>query len=438
MIQLQLFKTLESAKRGKNERCGIYGWHSYYAGYSEKFVASAIDYLNLNSTHILLDPWNGSGTTGVVASNLGISTLGLDINPVMNIFSAAKSRYLLSQKPILYQLADDICQTYSQMISKGNPVTEDPLIELMPTSLCQGIRLLYLSIEASQYPDYPLSNSLVELITIPNHPTINPFQSFFHAALFIMTRQLMGWQKSSNPTWFKANNSKLYPEYSLEQIQDKFKKTIQSMVADLETYHNQKQSEVFHLPTQMDSRKINLPDNSIDGIITSPPYLTRIDYAISTKPELLILRDSNYLRKLREKMIGTPVIVDKTIQISPWWGKICVNLLENILNHPSKASASYYFHTQTQYFKDIEKSLSEIIRVLQPKSKALIVVQSSYFKEHEIPLGEIYVELIQNLGVFSKILKREPVRGHLAAINSKSSQYKPQKVYYEDVVYLEK
>lgn len=438
MMQLQLFKTLESAKRGKNERSGIYRWHSYYAGYSEKFVASAIDYLNLNSSHVLLDPWNGSGTTGVVASNLGISTLGLDLNPVMNIFSAAKSRYLRSQKPILYQLSHEICQTYSQMISEGNPLTEDPLLELMPASLCQGIRLLHLSIEASQYPDYPLCDRLVELIPIPNPPTHNPFQSFFHAALFIMTRELMGWQKSSNPTWFKPNNSQLHPDYSLEQIRDKFRTTIQGMVADLETYQNTNQSQVFHLPITMDSRKISLAENSIDGIITSPPYLTRIDYAISTKPELLILRDSNYLRKLREQMMGTPVIVDKTIPINPIWGKICEKLLENILNHPSKAAVSYYFHTQTQYFQDVEKSLREIIRVLKPKSKALIVVQSSYFKEHEIPLGEIYVEMIQNLGISSQIIKREPVRGHLASINSKSNQYKPNKVYYEDVILLEK
>ncbi|MGL5192555.1 MAG: hypothetical protein ACRC8Y_02975 [Chroococcales cyanobacterium] len=438
MMQLQLFKTLESAKRGKNERSGIYGWHSYYAGYSEKFVASAIDYLNLNSAHILLDPWNGSGTTGVVASNFGISTLGLDINPVMNIFSAAKSRYLISQKPILYQLSDEICQTYSQMISEGNPLTEDPLRELMPASLCQGIRLLHLSIEASQYPDYPLSNPLVEFFPIPNRTTSNPFQSFFHAALFIITRELMGWQKSSNPTWFKPNHSQLHSDYSLEQIWDKFRTTIQGMVADLETYQNENQSQVFHLPITMDSRKIYLSDNSIDGIITSPPYLTRIDYAISTKPELLILRDSNYLRQLREQMIGTPVIVDKTIEINPIWGKICGRLLENILNHPSKASASYYFPTQTQYFQDVEKSFREILRVLKPKSKALIVVQSSYFKEHEIPLGEIYIEMIKNLGSSSQVIKREPVRGHLASINSKSNQYKPNKVYYEDVVWLEK
>ncbi|MCT7977849.1 site-specific DNA-methyltransferase [Laspinema olomoucense] len=438
MMQLQLFKTLESAKRGKKERSGIYGWHSYYAGYSEKFVASAIDYLNLNSDHLLLDPWNGSGTTGVVASNFGISSLGLDINPVMNIFSAAKSRYLLSQKPILYQLSHEICQTYSQMISEGNPLTEDPLLELMPASVCQGIRLLHLSIEASQYPDYPLSSTLVQFIPISNHPTSNPFQSFFHAALFIITRQLMGWQKSSNPTWFKANSSQLYSDYGLEQIRDKFRTTIQGMVADLETYQNKNQSQVFHLPITMDSREIALSDNSIDGIITSPPYLTRIDYAISTKPELLILRDTTYLRQLREKMMGTPVIVDKTIQINPIWGKFCGRLLENILNHPSKASASYYFHTQTQYFQDVEKSLQEIIRVLKPKCKAMIVVQSSYFKEHEIPLSEIYVEMIQNLGSYSQVIKREPVRGHLASINSKSNQYKPNKVYYEDVVLLEK
>lgn len=440
MIQLQLFKSLESAKRGKNERCGIYAWHSYYAGYSEKFVASAIDYLNLNSSHVILDPWNGSGTTGFVAGNLGIPTLGLEINPVMNIFSAAKSPYLISQKPILYQLADDICKTYSKrMIEQGDrTLTEDPLLELMPADLCQGIRLLYCSIEACTYPDYPLSNQLIDLIETNKAKVINPFKAFFKAALFITNRQVMEWEKLSNPTWFKPKNPESIQEYSWEQIEDKFRAIIDFMVVDLEKFLEKNSSKVLHLPIEMNSRKIALENNSIDGIITSPPYLTRIDYAMSTKPELLIISESKEFKKLRTQMIGTPLIVDKSITINPIWGKICVELLQKILTHPSKASASYYFHTQIQYFRDIEQSFQEIIRILKPKSKALIVVQSSYFKEHEIPLGDIYVELLQNLGAFSQIIKRETVRGHLASINTKSNQYKRNKVYYEDVVYLEK
>ena len=68
-MQLRLFKhdSLMSAKRNSiYEQQGVHSWHPYYAGYAEQFVGSALDYLNLNDSHMVLDPWNGSGTTALV------------------------------------------------------------------------------------------------------------------------------------------------------------------------------------------------------------------------------------------------------------------------------------------------------------------------------------------------------------------------------------
>jgi hypothetical protein len=70
--------------------------------------------------------------------------------------------------------------------------------------------------------------------------------------------------------------------------------------------------------------------------------------------------------------------------------------------------------------------------------QALIVVQSSYFKEHEINLGQIYTEICRNLNTQCEIVNREIVRGHMAHVNTKSSLYKNGKVYYEDVVCITK
>ncbi len=228
------------------------------------------------------------------------------------------------------------------------------------------------------------------------------------------------------------------PEINKEEILWQFEKIVNSMIADLELSLSPILDKIIHLPLQMDSRSLNIEDNIIDGIITSPPYLTRIDYAMSTKPEILIISNHKTLRLIRESTIGSPVIVNKNLSINPLWGKKCLQLLEKVKNHKSKAANSYYLHNILQYFKDAELSLKEIIRVLKPKKKALIVVQSSYFKEHEINLGEIYVEICKNLGVKSKIVGREIVRGHLAHVNTKSNQYKKSKVYFEDVICITK
>ena len=120
------------------------------------------------------------------------------------------------------------------------------------------------------------------------------------------------------------------------------------------------------------------------------------------------------------------------------WGETCLAVLKQVEMHSSKAARSYYLPNMLQYFRDVELSLRECIRVLKPKSQALIVVQSSYFKEHEINLGQIYTEICRNLGTQCEIVNRDVVRGHMAHVNTKSSLYKSDKTYYEDVVCITK
>ncbi|KJJ40162.1 hypothetical protein UM89_21685 [Bacillus subtilis] len=59
-------------------------------------------------------------------------------------------------------------------------------------------------------------------------------------------------------------------------------------------------------------------------------------------------------------------------------------------------------------------------------------------KMWKFKLGDIYVEIGDKLGLSASIIKREEIRQHLAHVNTKSSQYVKNKIYYEDAVLLEK
>jgi len=86
----------------------------------------------------------------------------------------------------------------------------------------------------------------------------------------------------------------------------------------------------------------------------------------------------------------------------------------------------------------MDNALEEIKRVLKPGGKGVLVVQSSYFKDIAIPLGEICGEMARNRGLSAETVYCEEVRGHMAHVNTKSSQYKNNKTYSEDFVYFEK
>ena len=67
--------------------------YRYYAGYSDFFVKEQLIWIEQKLGKkgiIVIDPWNGSGTTTFVSSILGYSCYGFDINPVMVLVSKAK------------------------------------------------------------------------------------------------------------------------------------------------------------------------------------------------------------------------------------------------------------------------------------------------------------------------------------------------------------
>jgi hypothetical protein len=80
-----------SAKRRSAGEPGRASVFPYYAGYSAGFVAGVVSNLDLEPGSVILDPWNGSGTTTQVVSEYGLKAVGLDINPAMAIVAQARS-----------------------------------------------------------------------------------------------------------------------------------------------------------------------------------------------------------------------------------------------------------------------------------------------------------------------------------------------------------
>jgi hypothetical protein len=162
MPHLSLSEKLASAKRSPLERKGIHSWHPYYAGYSEAFVTSAIKYLGINKSHTLLDPWHGSGTTALVASRYKLQTIGCEINPVMNIFSAAKSGFLIGQSKLIEKLSKEIKDRVLDSLSESQH--NDSLMDFMSESLSKGIGTLYSVLNSYNYSQIPIESKLFSIL----------------------------------------------------------------------------------------------------------------------------------------------------------------------------------------------------------------------------------------------------------------------------------
>lgn len=409
-------------------------WYDYYAGYSDEFVEDVLDFLNLKKGSVVFDPWNGSGTTTYVSEKKGYNAIGFDINPVMPII--ASSRRIIDLEDI-NQCCIKIKHSVNRLSSIFIP-NKDPLLYWLSENsviffrrIERAIQKVTLSRRTFMYASNPIIYK--KLLTEPN-------AAYFYVALFRTIKEILGSFKASNPTWIKQPTSeedKL--DVNLDLIYDCFVKHVnlmfQSALSQRESH--QKTDILLNVAS---SRKIPLNNIQVDAIITSPPYCTRIDYAIATRLELAVmgLGNNNVFDKLRSDMIGTTKILNEEIDINSIWGETANKFLTDVRNHYSKASKTYYIKQYLQYFSSTFESLEELNRILKSKGLVVIVVQDSYYKEVHLDLAQIYLEMALNIGWVLKHSESYLQPQTLAGINKFRGKYRKKSSAVEQVLVFQK
>ncbi|HCN8336226.1 TPA: hypothetical protein N6462_005390, partial [Escherichia coli] len=142
-----------------------------------------------------------------------------------------------------------------------------------------------------------------------------------------------------------------------------YNKNFKIMREQLSEYYGSANGGACYSILNVDSKKLNIKSNTIDLVITSPPYLTRIDYAVSTRLELEIILGSEGYKSLRKEMMGTTTVPKVADEINKKWGPLCMDVLSSVTSHTSRASGSYYLKNKIRYFSDAYESLMEIFRV---------------------------------------------------------------------------
>jgi len=183
------------------------------------------------------------------------------------------------------------------------------------------------------------------------------------------------------------------------------------------------------------------PDFKANAIVTSPPYLNRLDYVMNFALENSYLLRIGFpvaisIDELRGKMIGTVKITEVPSQNSAWGGT-SEGILEGIRLHPSRAAETYYLKTVLQYFDRLYKCICMMGRALKNDGVCFMVVRSSYFKNMEVPLALIVEEMATNAGFKEITLVREDlVRSHLGRMDPDQRKWVNDKSLVENVIFM--
>jgi hypothetical protein len=259
--------------------------------------------------------------------------------------------------------------------------------------------------------------------------------SFFYVALFRTVRHFLTPFMSSNPTWIRQ------PRVSDERIEftkgcaaDMFAAVCARMLSE---------APMARTSTQFSRSKVDLASadslplgtRSVDLILSSPPYCTRIDYAVATMPELAVLGfGGNRFTELRRALTGTLTVNGLMPDISLSWGRTCAQFLKKLRSHPSKASETYYLKTHLQYFASIERSLCEIVRVLRNGAQCILVVQDSYYKDIRNDLPRVFIEMAELKGLRAVRKEDFNLSRTMARINPRTKKYRQRPTAVECVL----
>ncbi len=410
-------------KRNKSLQTGWEGFFPYYAGYPELFARELLQSAKLPRDAVVLDPWNGSGTTTYTATSLGLNSIGIDLNPVMII--VARARLLPTSE------ADHLRPLAATILShaRSSPPTlppNDALLGWFDPETAQFIRGIEQNIRRSLVGNMTKSPDQVHL------DRISGTAATLYVALFAACRRLVVPFKSSNPTWLRVPKAdEALIAASQAAVARDFAANVRGMTAALVAKRNadlllkRAPHQGDCLISLSDTASMALASDSVDFALTSPPYCTRIDYTAATRIELAVLAPllKTAERALGRQMIGSTQVPIGTIEVDDAWGETCQRFLDALKAHPSKASAGYYYRTHLDYFDKMSRSMARLAIGLKTGGRAVLVVQDSYYKDIHNDLPTIIAQMSAHHGLTLRQSKAFHLRS-MSDINPGRRSYK--------------
>jgi hypothetical protein len=414
--------TLPSPKIRTRYREGIHAWTHAYAGFSFDFALEALKQLDATSNDVVLDPFVGSGMTVVAASTLGTRAIGIDLDPFSALITRAKVALRAEHKVVRRLLATRLTPASERFLPIATDFFSSPDLAYAATVFDRVARRI----------DGDISRIWTTILEDNTGET--DCECIAITAVILAGRALAKVARGSNPVWYRKVKTKSDREQKLPDLSLRF---CERLIDDLHAARRNFRARDVRVFSQ-NFIKQSLPSNSIDLILTSPPYLGRLDYVVSHLPELALL--SGFIpvdiEQLRRTMLGTTKMLGKS-QPTSSWGSTCLSILEKIQNHSSYASRRYYHRFYCQYFADLFQSLCEMRRICRRSARGILVIQDSFYKELRIPIVQIVAEMGDAVSIGVKELRTETKTGHIGSMSPRQRLYAPLKALSESVLLLE-
>jgi DNA modification methylase len=377
----------------KNKSVSIHQWYPFVEGYSREFIESILNEIDYTPNRVL-EPFSGSGTTALELQHKDIECISFEVSPFMHLLSSVKLYKGYNSKRL-----KEVIRTFKEnLLSSPKEIRQHQEIPFGKTVVKR--------VESKKwnFNDEALDGILDIKFAIKkiNEPAYENLFKIVLASILLEVSNLfrngkcLSYKKdwNSRPILSRAHVHKTF----LDKLENLILRDILALEETLskETLSNYPN---LHFGDVRSCIK-NVPDDSIDLIITSPPYLNSRDYTDIYMLELKVLdliKNYEELSNLRRNTLRSHVQVKygtlETLDIPTLKA-----YLEKVSTKQIGLWNNDLLNMIRGYFLDMEQLFIEFKRVMLPNKFIYFnVANSAYFGE-EIIVDQIISEIAVKLG----------------------------------------
>lgn len=373
------------------------------------FFINCKNIINDNST--ILDPFCGSGTVLLESIIAGHDAIGADANPLARLISKSKTTPIDSE---LLQTALD----------KVLSLAEYSKDMIQPNSAM---------LDWSRWYSEPVKRKLGKLAYAIEKQTNSELKEFLNVCLSQTARKVsfadptVSVPVRLNPERF--SNDKKKSDLIREQLKSLSQADVEAVFQKITLTNIKRMSKLHKNPykgkvTQLleDAKFLDgLLSNSVDLIITSPPYAGAQKYIRSSSLSIgwLNLSPDGTLRCLEKKNIGREHYSKSEYTVLP---KLPIDSITNLIDEIKKKNP-LRAHIVVQYLIEMRQAINECFRVLKSKGTMVLVVGNNVICGHEFETQKYLRQIAEEIGFTTEMILRDEIhsRGLMTKRNKTAS-----------------
>ena len=384
----------------------VHDWFRFVLSYPPHLVRDYIGRFNVTPGKVVLDPFCGTGTTLVECKRLGIPSIGIEPNPAAYFASRVKVDWNVDPEGLLKHARSIAKVTLDKLKAEGIgdendlplfKVGHEPINELRTLPEESSKLLLKDSISP-----LPLHKTLVLLETLKDRKD----ESFIEHEKLALAKAIV----------FSISNLHFGPEVGVGRpkpdapVVSAWMNNVLGIVDDIRQLNGKESPKA--VVYQADARHLTkvLEPNTVDAVITSPPYPNEKDYTRTTRLESVLLGfmvNRRDLRSLKQDLVRSNTRnVYKSDQDDLFVSdheeiQRIAETIEKRRIELGKTSGfeRLYGRVTKLYFGGMARHLSELRTVLRPGAQLAYVVgdQASYLRVM-IRTGQLLADIAKSLG----------------------------------------